>query len=175
MKSNDRYLQARIVVLRPILADYYLKQIGSSTQSGAKKGSLSQHLIAGSAEICFEAAHEMIDVLYTHFNFETVTGPVPAWWFAVLCQYPFPSQAYARSTCVVLTRRSYLHSRDSASSRTPKTHREQVKNGWNMAEEPLLGPSDRAAASVCTSRTVRRALRRCAEHSVRKDTRHAAG
>ena len=74
-----------MIVLRPILADYYLKQLGSNSLPATRKGSLSQHLIAGSAEICFEAAHEMIDVLYTHFNFENVTGPVPAWWFAVLC------------------------------------------------------------------------------------------
>ncbi|UNI24980.1 hypothetical protein JDV02_010693 [Purpureocillium takamizusanense] len=82
-----RYLQARIVVLRPILADYYLKLINLKNVQAARDTGLSQHLIVKSAELCFEAAHEMIDVLYDRFDLTTVTGPVPAWWFAVLFVY----------------------------------------------------------------------------------------
>uniref|UniRef100_A0A8H7K500 Uncharacterized protein n=1 Tax=Bionectria ochroleuca TaxID=29856 RepID=A0A8H7K500_BIOOC len=37
--------------------------------------------------LCFQLAQEMIDVLYSNFNHETVTGPVPAWWFGVLFIY----------------------------------------------------------------------------------------
>ncbi|KIY01104.1 uncharacterized protein Z520_02656 [Fonsecaea multimorphosa CBS 102226] len=82
-----RYLQARIAVLRPVLADYYLKPVSSRLRPQLRECSLSQHLINQSAALCFEAAHEMIDVLYARFDFETVTGPVPAWWFAVLFIY----------------------------------------------------------------------------------------
>lgn len=74
------------MVLRPILADYYLRHAGSRAHKASKDQSLSQHLVVQCADLCFGAAHEMVDVIYERFNFDAVTGPVPAWWFAVLCK-----------------------------------------------------------------------------------------
>ncbi|KAH8678470.1 fungal-specific transcription factor domain-containing protein [Xylariales sp. PMI_506] len=88
-----RYLHARIITLRPIVSDKYLKQSPIHTTPGSERPlapvepSLSQQLVTQCATICFGAAHELIDVIYSNFNFDTVTGPVPAWWFAVLFIY----------------------------------------------------------------------------------------
>ncbi|KAM0549847.1 hypothetical protein ACHAPJ_009289 [Fusarium lateritium] len=82
-----RYLQARMILFRPTLADLYLKPHEGTTSASSKEQSLSHNLIVQCARLCFEAAHEMLDVLYDNFNFDTVTGPVPAWWFSVLYIY----------------------------------------------------------------------------------------
>ncbi|KAI9159141.1 Sorbicillinoid biosynthetic cluster transcription factor 2 [Paramyrothecium foliicola] len=82
-----RYLQARMVLFRPILADLYLKPQTATDNVLNKESSLSHHVIVQCARLCFEAAREMLDVLYDNFDFDTVTGPVPAWWFSVLYVY----------------------------------------------------------------------------------------
>ncbi|KAJ6437464.1 sulfite oxidase [Purpureocillium lavendulum] len=87
IRPPSSYLQARIVVLRPVLAEYYLKLFNLKKSRASNDDSLSHHLVIKSAELCFQAAHEMIDVLYHRFDIITVTGPVPAWWFAVLFVY----------------------------------------------------------------------------------------
>jgi len=99
------------------LADYYLKLINLKNVQTAKDAGLSQHLIVKSAELCFEAAHEMIDVLYSRFDLTTVTGPVPAWWFAVLCKIC----ELRRDWCEIdqLIDSSRLHCRNCSFSRTP--------------------------------------------------------
>ncbi|KAF5007797.1 hypothetical protein FDECE_5921 [Fusarium decemcellulare] len=103
-----RYLYARISVLRPVLSDWYLKQTSTGTSQHRTERSLSQPLVEECATLCFETAHEMIDVLFSNFNFDTVTGPVPAWWFGVLCKDSFlitPQDHLLQLTMAI----SYLH------------------------------------------------------------------
>lgn len=83
---SPRYLQARMILFRPILADLYLRPQYSPDDVVSKESSLSHHVIVHCACLCFEAAHEMLDVLSTYLDLDTVTGPVPAWWFSVLCR-----------------------------------------------------------------------------------------
>jgi hypothetical protein len=75
-----------MIVFRPILADLYLKQTSTSKDPLEVEKGLSYRIVVQCAELCFETAHEMIDTLFSNFDFETVTGPVPAWWFGVLCE-----------------------------------------------------------------------------------------
>ncbi|CAG9961998.1 unnamed protein product [Clonostachys byssicola] len=82
-----RYLYARISLLRPILAEMYLEEASSSNLELPKEKTLRQPLMVECTVLCFQLANEMIDVLYSNFNHETVTGPVPAWWFGVLFIY----------------------------------------------------------------------------------------
>lgn len=79
------YLQARMILFRPILADRYLRPQYGKDDTVNKESSLAHHVIVHCACLCFEAAHEILDVLFDNFNFDTVTGPVPAWWLSVLC------------------------------------------------------------------------------------------
>ncbi|KAG6996936.1 hypothetical protein FOFC_07909 [Fusarium oxysporum] len=86
---RSRYLHARIVVLRPILTESCLKRVRSddTRQSAPVDQCLSDNLIDQCSNVCFESAYEIIRIIYTNLDFETVTGPVPAWWFAVLFVY----------------------------------------------------------------------------------------
>lgn len=79
------YLQARMILFRPILADRYLRPQYAKDDTLSKESSLAHHVIVHCACLCFETAHEMLDVLSNNFDFDTVTGPVPASWFSVLC------------------------------------------------------------------------------------------
>lgn len=47
---------------------------------------LSKNLVDQCSTLCFEAAHELINMIHANLDLHTVTGPVPAWWFAVLCK-----------------------------------------------------------------------------------------
>ncbi|CAH0054585.1 unnamed protein product [Clonostachys solani] len=82
-----RYLYARISLLRPILAELYLEEASFGSSEFPKEKTLRQPLMVECTVLCFQLAHEMIDVLHSNFNHETVTGPVPAWWFGVLFIY----------------------------------------------------------------------------------------
>lgn len=37
------------------------------------------------SQMCFRFAHELIDIYSRHLDPEEVTGPVPNWWYSVLC------------------------------------------------------------------------------------------
>jgi hypothetical protein len=79
-----------MVLFRPILADLYLTPHDVTSSPPKKERGLNHYATVQCASLCFEAAHEMLDVLYDNFNFSTVTGPVPAWWFSVLCKMVCP-------------------------------------------------------------------------------------
>jgi hypothetical protein len=38
------------------------------------------------SSLCLETAHRSIEMIYTHLDLSTVFGPVPAWWYSVLCK-----------------------------------------------------------------------------------------
>ena len=74
-----RYLQARMVVLKPIVTNFYIRP--------ALDGSISDHVITACTSLCFDTAHEVVDVLHKHMDIENVLGLVPAWWYVVLFVY----------------------------------------------------------------------------------------
>ncbi|RKK98045.1 hypothetical protein BFJ68_g13803 [Fusarium oxysporum] len=86
--------------------------------------SVSKKLIDECFALCFEAAHEAIDILHQNLDLETVTGPVPAWWFGVLFVYT--------AATVLLAKRLRPKSYD-ASLFEPWP----IPTGWNQAIELL--------------------------------------
>ena len=147
MLIRNRFLHARLVVFRPIVADLYLKQTLSTQNEPTKEKSLSHHLISRCATLCFDTAHEMIDVLYSNMNLNTATGPVPAWWFGVLCKSFQSSHASEHTRQTLLTLR-YLVVHTAATVllaerlRPVETHAESRDKqaqalSWNRAMEIL--------------------------------------
>lgn len=70
-----RYLYARILVLRAIVADFYLKQAGlKNLQPLRIDVSASEKLPKECFILCFEAAHETTNIFQQNLDFDTVTG-----------------------------------------------------------------------------------------------------
>lgn len=75
---------------------------------------MSQKLIEECFVLCFEAVHETINIFQQNLDLDTVTGPAPAWWFAVLCKktisrYEEPSHSndlvvYTTATALLVER-----------------------------------------------------------------------
>lgn len=72
--------------LRSVLADFGHWQAGSAGGQLSSDRALYQTVVSECGELCFDLAREMIEVIYSSFNFDTISGPVPAWWFGVLCK-----------------------------------------------------------------------------------------
>ncbi|KAH6983975.1 C6 transcription factor [Ilyonectria destructans] len=89
LRQSIVYLHARTVILRPVLAEFCLQQTKPRAPHWHPpvEESLSQNFVNQCSKVCFKAAHETINMIYAHLDLETVTGPVPAWWFAVLFVY----------------------------------------------------------------------------------------
>lgn len=49
--------------------------------------SLSQHTAIKGSSLCLEDSHQVIDLIYKYLDIDTVTGPLPSWWYCVLCAY----------------------------------------------------------------------------------------
>lgn len=79
--TKARFLHARMLLLRPILAQYCLPQ---STEK--QVDSLCSRMVMQGSKMCLETAHRTIELIYSHLDSSTVTGPVPAWWYSVLCK-----------------------------------------------------------------------------------------
>ncbi|KAH1551910.1 hypothetical protein KXX59_007630 [Aspergillus fumigatus] len=80
--NKVRFLHARMLLLRPILAQYCLPQ---STEK--QVDSLCSRMVMQGSKMCLETAHRTIELIYSHLDSSTVTGPVPAWWYSVLYIY----------------------------------------------------------------------------------------
>ncbi|RKL21326.1 hypothetical protein BFJ70_g13485 [Fusarium oxysporum] len=124
-------------------AEHYLKQAKPMglQQHPRTDESVSKKLIDECFALCFEAAHEAIDILHQNLDLETVTGPVPAWWFAVLFVYT--------AATVLLAKRLRPKSYD-ASLFEPWP----IPTGWNQAIELLKayarvgGSAERCVAAL---------------------------
>jgi hypothetical protein len=38
------------------------------------------------SHLCFQTAHEVIETFDQNLNVEDLTGPLPCWWYSVLCK-----------------------------------------------------------------------------------------
>ncbi|RKK91840.1 hypothetical protein BFJ68_g16092 [Fusarium oxysporum] len=121
-----RYLHARIVVLRPILTESCLKQVRADHHSGSAPTDqrLSHSLTDQCSIICFDSAHKIINMIHANLDLETVTGPVPAWWFSVLF-------VYTAATVLLAERFRQLNSTFST------TEPWQAKPAWDQAIQLL--------------------------------------
>ncbi|KAH8434637.1 fungal specific transcription factor domain-containing protein [Aspergillus melleus] len=80
--NRVRFFHARILLLRPILAQFCL-----SHHAVRPIESLASRMDIQCSSLCLETAHRSIDLIYSHLNQDMVFGPVPAWWYSVLYVY----------------------------------------------------------------------------------------
>ncbi|KAJ5093357.1 hypothetical protein N7456_009218 [Penicillium angulare] len=81
---NISFFHARILLLRPILAQYCLLHAHNSTKLSK---SLASIMTVQCSSVCLEIAHRSLEIIYTNIDLGNVFGPVPAWWYSVLYVY----------------------------------------------------------------------------------------
>jgi hypothetical protein len=87
--SCSRFLHTRILLFRPILAQFCLQRPDIHPTHTSIE-SLDELAVIQCSRLCLKHAHQMIELVYTHLDFDTVTGPLPSWWYCVLCTTHFP-------------------------------------------------------------------------------------
>lgn len=108
-----RFLHGRILLFRPIVAQLCLQRDKANDPGAMWVESFSRHTVIKGSSLCLEDSHQVIDLIYKYLDIDAVTGPLPSWWYCVLCAY-FPTF----SLFVLLTLISCLHGRNSPSGRT---------------------------------------------------------
>ncbi|KAI3010038.1 transcriptional regulator family: Fungal Specific TF [Aspergillus niger] len=116
-----RLLHIRIVSLRPSLIRHC--KPGASTYAAKPQIStsafLSQVIQSEFPRICFQCAHELIDLFTARLDPESMTGPLPSWWYSVLYVYT--------SATVILVER-FLETKNNIPEQ-----RSNALRGWNAA------------------------------------------
>ncbi|KAK9364782.1 fungal-specific transcription factor domain-containing protein [Lipomyces kononenkoae] len=85
--NRVRFLHTRILLFRPILAQFCLSQCNTNHQMTRWDESLAQRTVVQCCSLCLSAAHNMIELVYANLDLVTVTGPLPSWWYCVLYVY----------------------------------------------------------------------------------------
>ncbi|KAK9234013.1 fungal-specific transcription factor domain-containing protein [Lipomyces kononenkoae] len=83
--TRIRFLHVRILLFRPIIARFCVH--GSLSRAADSHESIAQILITQCSLVCFKAAHELIDLFNNNLDFESLSGPFPAWWYSILYLY----------------------------------------------------------------------------------------
>jgi hypothetical protein len=47
--------------------------------------SLGYRMITQCSSLCVKAAHDVIQLIHSNLNQDELTGPLPAWWYSILC------------------------------------------------------------------------------------------
>lgn len=81
------FLHGRILLFRPIVAQLCLRRDKDNDLSATWVESLARHTVIGGSSLCLKDSHQVIDLIYKHLDFDTVTGPLPSWWYCVLCAH----------------------------------------------------------------------------------------
>jgi hypothetical protein len=68
------------------MSEFCLPQSVPSDPGTAIDESLSERVWLQCSVLCLRTAHDMIDVIYANLDVRTLTGPLPAWWYCVLCK-----------------------------------------------------------------------------------------
>ncbi|KAK2612664.1 hypothetical protein QQS21_001281 [Conoideocrella luteorostrata] len=84
--NHVRLLHARILLFRPLLAQFCFKREGNGLESATIE-SLADRLVVQCSNLCLRASHQMIHVIHANLDRTTVTGPLPSWWYCVLYVY----------------------------------------------------------------------------------------
>lgn len=77
------YCVRSATVAAPVTEDPFAK---NNPDDFLDDSSLSSVMLAESARICFRVARELIEIFDHHLNRETLLGPLPNWWYSVLCK-----------------------------------------------------------------------------------------
>ncbi|PYH87115.1 hypothetical protein BO82DRAFT_349623 [Aspergillus uvarum CBS 121591] len=136
-----RLLHVRIVSLRPALIRHCKPGASTYTAKPQTPASsfLSQVLHSESPRLCFQFAHELIDLFAAKLDPESMTGPLPSWWYSVLYVYT--------SATVILVER-FLETKNGVPQQ-----RSNALRGWSAAVRILQSYSlvaDSAAKCLMT-------------------------
>ncbi|RAL13334.1 fungal specific transcription factor domain-containing protein [Aspergillus homomorphus CBS 101889] len=84
-----RLLHMRTVSLRPALIRHCKPGAPTYTMKPQipTRSFLSEVMYSESSRMCFQFAHELINLFDAKLDAETMTGPLPSWWYSVLYVY----------------------------------------------------------------------------------------
>ncbi|CAI7638909.1 unnamed protein product [Penicillium manginii] len=85
---NARFLHIRILLFRPILSKYCTMRDNSTSNSMiAISNSLPRRVALQCSIICVRVAQESIEMIYQNVPADGTGGPLPAWWYNILCEF----------------------------------------------------------------------------------------
>ena len=83
---NRRFLHARILLLRPAISHFCLLEPRPLAPGTALDESLGHRMVVQCSSLCMRSAHDMIKLIYSNLSLDDLTGPLPAWWYCILCK-----------------------------------------------------------------------------------------
>lgn len=83
--SRNRFLHARILLLRPLLSRFCLTQ--SPGENNLVHDSLQTRVVQQGAMFCVATAQNIITTLLKHQTLDSTVGLLPAWWYRVYYVY----------------------------------------------------------------------------------------
>ncbi|OJJ76872.1 hypothetical protein ASPBRDRAFT_201951 [Aspergillus brasiliensis CBS 101740] len=116
-----RYIHVRILLLRPLLGHRCLHGMVTMGPK-AFDVSLTEVMLRECTTLCSELAYELIDLFNGNLDFETLTGPLPAWWYSVL--YIFTAATVIVAKCI-----PHIDSNDEATL----NERARSRQAWQTA------------------------------------------
>jgi hypothetical protein len=81
-----------MLLFRPILSQFCLPQSNPTEIGTAIDESLAERMVLQCSTLCLRTAHDMIDLIYTNLDIQELRGPLPAWWYSVLCMQLWPPE-----------------------------------------------------------------------------------
>ncbi|KAL2128285.1 hypothetical protein VTI74DRAFT_9386 [Chaetomium olivicolor] len=82
-----RFLQARLLLLRPTMARFCLDQPASNSAQPVPTGGLASRVVQQVASLCVATAQEVVSVLARFEAHDGTVGLLPAWWYRLYFVY----------------------------------------------------------------------------------------
>ncbi|BCS25325.1 fungal specific transcription factor domain-containing protein [Aspergillus puulaauensis] len=82
-----RLLHAKILLFRPVFSLFCLSDTKPDETDPHPEESLHQWLIIRCSILCLQAAHELIDLIFTNFPRDGTIGSLPSWWYNTFYLY----------------------------------------------------------------------------------------
>lgn len=86
---HSRFLHVRMLLFRPILSKYCTaRDMGDTDPLISIHDSFPQRVALQCSIICVKVAQEVVELIYTNIPADGTSGPLPAWWYNILCETP---------------------------------------------------------------------------------------
>lgn len=83
-----RFLHVRMLLFRPTLSKYCAVRDNAATDHLISVNDLLPQRVALQCSIiCVKAAQESIELIYSNVPTDGTGGPLPAWWYNILCRH----------------------------------------------------------------------------------------
>ena len=83
----DRFLHVRILLFRPTLSKYCALRDNTGVHSLIARHDSFRHRVALQCSvICVRVAQETIKIIHDNVPVDGTGGPLPAWWYNILCE-----------------------------------------------------------------------------------------